>query len=183
MIGDRTNAELEAELRRIDRGRRFLAPAARPGNGHGYLTEPTREAQPVADPPEVAARIGTATSIFDEPEAPSPAWVDAEADLAATRNALRHAALVEQLRAARQELSLRARIADARRRARAQHVDVSHQLHLVERDLQRAQSRRAPVPETATELRESRRDEAEPPAALRRMQAVEALLDGPVTIP
>lgn len=50
--------------------RRFLAPGARAGDGHGYLNKPqTRlDATQEADPPEVVALIASATRTQDEPE-------------------------------------------------------------------------------------------------------------------
>lgn len=48
--------------------RRFLAPAARQGDGKGYLNQPIRPYPIVADPPEVVDRIAAATDTRDEPE-------------------------------------------------------------------------------------------------------------------
>lgn len=163
MTIDRTNAELEQEIRET-RGRRFLAAGARSGNGHGYLGAPQRELQP-GDSPETVARIAAATSIFDEPESPGPAVIDAQADLAAHYNALRRAAEIEAARANRHGLSIEHRIADARRRAKAQHRNIRNDLFVVERMIERA--RRA-------------QNTFVPAAAIARIEAVEARLDGPV---
>jgi hypothetical protein len=157
---DRTNAELEGDLRRSLRGRRFLARGS--GNGHGYLTQPQRELPPVADESDVVERIASATALVDEPEAPSPAWVDAEAELAVERNRLRHLAVVAQRVEIRRELSVEDRIRDAQRRAKDQHRNIRNDVFVIERMLARAAKAGTGVPA----------------AALERLEALEATLDG-----
>jgi hypothetical protein len=161
MTIDRTNAELEADLRRSLRGRRFLTKGS--GNGHGYVAQPKREYPAVADEPDVLERIASATALADEPEAPSSAWVDAEAELAAERNRLRHLAVVAQRIEIRRELTVEARIRDVQRRAKDQRVDISGELYVIRK--MRSRSQRAGHTK-------------EPPAAMRRLEAVEARLDG-----
>lgn len=117
--------------------RRFLAPQGRAGNGHGYLSQPARQYPVVADEPEVVERIRTATSTCDEPEAPSDAWVDAEADLAAERNRVRLLRQAELAQQARQHITVENRMRDAERRAKLKHVDVSRELFLLSKMLER----------------------------------------------
>jgi hypothetical protein len=120
--------------------RKFLAP-----NGK-IATQPLRELPIAGDPPEVVDRIASGTSILDEPECPSKAIVDAQADLAKTYDRLRHAAQVEHAQTIRRELTMEARMADAHRRAKLQRVDVSRELHVMRKDLERARdSGRQPV--------------------------------------
>lgn len=164
-LADRTNAELEAQIRE-PRGRRFLAPGGRSGNGHGYLSTPQREPQP-GESPETLARIAAATSILDEPESPGPAVIDAQADLAAHYNALRRAAEIEAAQANRQGVSIENRMADARRRAKMQHTNIAGELYVITKMIRRSQ--RAG-------------HTSDPPAALRRLEALEARLDGPVAL-
>ena len=142
---------------------KFLAPGARFGDGHGYLNAPQRELPLVADEPEVVARIAEARAMCDEPEAPSRAVIDAQADLARTYDRLRQEAMVQQARQARQFLTLENRIRDVQRRAKAQHVDVSRDLYVLRKMLDR--SEKAGHKQT-------------PPAVVRRLENVEARLDG-----
>lgn len=121
---------------------RFLAPAARVGDGHGYV-----------DRPEMAMR--------DEPECVGPAIVNAQTELAEKYNALRHAAWVAQAQEDRAKLSVPHRIADVRRRAKARHIDMAHELHVTLKMYERG-------------------NEA---AARARVEGLEAQLDGPVEIP
>ena len=120
--------------------RRFIAPNGR------IVTQPLRDLPLVADEPEVRDRIREATSLFHEPECPSKATVDAIADLGRTHSRLRHAADVEQREQDRQALTgrlgavagMEARMLDVRRRAKLQRVDVSRELHVMRKDLERA---------------------------------------------
>jgi hypothetical protein len=117
--------------------RRFLAPQARAGNGHGYLAQPDREYPLAPDEPDTVARIGEARAMCDEPEAPSTAWVDAESELAAERNRVRLLRQAEMAQQARATVTMENRMADARRRAKLKHVDISHEMHLLEKMLGR----------------------------------------------
>lgn len=136
--------------------RRFLAPAARQGDGKGYLSQPERELPPVADPPDVIERVAGATAMCDEPEAPSAAWVDAEAELAAERNRLRLLKQAETARGIRQTLSIENRMLDAHRRARLKHVDVTSEFFVLRKMLERGNTK----------------------AASERLEHLEARLDG-----
>lgn len=142
--------------------RRFLAAGARGGNGHGYLSQPQRQLGKTADPTEVVERIATATSLCDEPEAVGPAVIDAQADLARHYNQLRRAAEIQRARETRRDLTLQDRMADAQRRAKDQRIDVSRDLLTIRKMLAR--------------------HTVIPAAALTRMEAVEARLDGPIEL-
>lgn len=149
--------------------RKFLAPNGR------IVNKPLRDLpagsgtlQPSPEQLEEAERVADATSLCDEPEFPSGAIIDAYRDLGRTFDRLRHAADVEQReqnRAALMEavgpaIALEHRMVDARRRARMQGVDVSRELHVMRKDLERA-----------------RNGGREPTAVARRMASLEARLD------
>lgn len=136
--------------------RRFLAAQGRAGNGHGYLSHPERDYPIVADPPDVVARIGEARAMCDEPEAPSQAWVDAESELAAERNRLRLLKQAEQARKDRECISMENRMRDAQRRAKMRHVNLGREFFVMRKMLDRGNEG----------------------AALLRLEAVEARLDG-----
>lgn len=136
--------------------RRFLAPQARAGDGRGYLNQPDREYPLAPDPPDVVERIAEARSMCDEPEAPSAAWVDAEAELAVERNRLRLLRQAEMAQQARVFVSMENRMIDAQRRARVQRVDVQREFFVMRKMLERGKDG----------------------AALTRLQAIEARLDG-----
>jgi hypothetical protein len=134
---------------------RFLMPGGGQGPERlGYSHEPLRRLQP--DTAETKDRIAAATDLRDEPEAPSQAWVDAEAELAAQRDLERRRHEVALAQVIRQNLSLEHRIADCQRRAKDQHRNISMALHLI--DKQRIRGR----------------DDN----ALVRVAALEAVLDG-----
>lgn len=143
--------------------RRFLAPGGRVGDGHGYLAEPERELDATSepDPPDVVARIRDATCMVDEPECIGPAIVDAYSESARFFDSARHSLEVEQLREIRRQLSMEQRIAEIRRRAKLQHVNVSTELHALGKMLERARQKGKP----------------DPPAAGRKVEALEGRLD------
>ena len=139
--------------------RRFLAHGQ--GNGHGYHTQPIRECPIVADDPEVVDRIREAVSLDDEPEAPSGAIVDAYRDLARTYDIARHSAEVEARQQVRKLLTSEDRLREVQRQAKLRHIDVSGEVHTVKRMLERAR-------------KGGRQD---PPAAVERIERIEARLD------
>jgi hypothetical protein len=141
--------------------RRFIAPQARSGNGHGFLSQPLRPLPEVADNPDLVARIGGATHYCDEPEAVGPDIVDAQTELARTYDRLRYQAEVEQAQKDRRMLSIEQRMADAVRRAKLRHADVSGEMHVIKQMLERAR----------------KGGRAEPLAALERVERLEARLD------
>jgi hypothetical protein len=111
---------------------RFLMPGGGQGPERlGYSHEPLRRLQPDTD--ETKDRIAAATDLRDEPEAPSQAWVDAEAELAAQRDLERRRHEVALAQVIRQNLSLEHRIADCQRRAKDQRTDISGDLYMVGR--------------------------------------------------
>jgi hypothetical protein len=111
---------------------RFLMPGGGQGPERlGYSHEPLRRLQPDTD--ETKDRIAAATDLRDEPEAPSSAWVEAQAELAAEHDRLRRLHQVELARVVRNNLSLEHRIADCQRRAKDQRVDISGDLYMVGR--------------------------------------------------
>lgn len=117
--------------------RRFLAPQARQGDGHGYLSQPQRPFPIVADEQHVVERIASASDIRDEPEAPSGAWVDAESELAAERNRVRLLRQAEQAQQDRQSITVENRMRDAHRRAKMKHVDCSREFMVLRKMLGR----------------------------------------------
>lgn len=143
-------------------GRRFLAAQARSGNGHGYVTQPPRKVGKAPDSPEVVEQIAAAVSLTDEPECISPAILDAYGEDARHYQSLRRLAEVQEARAVRATLSAAARLADVRRRAKEQHVNLSGQVKMVASMLDRAEAG----------------GRKEPPAALRTLTVLEAQLDG-----
>jgi hypothetical protein len=141
---------------------RFLAAGGRGGNGHGYLTQPGRRITKTADPDDVIELVASRTALVDEPECVGPAILDAYGEDARHYQSLRRLAEIQVAREARTQLPVEARLADARRRAKAQHIDVSGKLRVIDGLLKRAAAG-------------GRR---EPPAELRMLAEVEAQLDG-----
>lgn len=91
--------------------RKFIAPQARSGDGHGYLNRPPRPLPEAIDPigdyrdAELVAKIADATDYCDEPEAISADIVNAQADLGRTYDRLRHNAEIEQREQNRQAVT------------------------------------------------------------------------------
>jgi hypothetical protein len=142
-------------------GRRFLAPQARAGNGHGSYDRPQRPiSQAIADDEATVERVSSFTALCDEPEAPSRDWVDAESELAAERNRLRLLRQAESARAARAGVSIENRIKDAQRRAKQRRMSVNSELHVIKQQMMRGKVA----------------------AGLERLEALEALLDGVRTV-
>jgi hypothetical protein len=138
-------------------GRRFLAPQARAGNGHGYYDRPQRPiSQAIADDEATIERVASFTSLCDEPEAPSSDWLDAETEQAAERNRQRLLAQASAARAARAGVSIENRIKDAQRRAKARRMKIDRPLYVIRRELDRGKQ----------------------DSALTKLTAIEAALDG-----
>jgi hypothetical protein len=139
---------------------RFLASGA--GNGHGYRTRPLRDLPIVADELEVVDRIREATNIRDEPETIGPAILASYAEVNRRILTQQHIIEVAEAQERRPELTPQNRLADIQRRAKNAHVDLSHEIHLVQRAIDKARLRDQPVHQ----------------GALDRMTGLEALLDG-----
>jgi hypothetical protein len=120
--------------------RRFLAPLGKPRD---YV-----------DRPELAVQ--------HEPECVGPAIVENYAEVNRLIFTQQHAVDVAQAQLTRPLLSAENRIKDIRRRAKFAHVDLSREMHLMQRDLERARvANRKP-----------------PKRVLERCEGLEALLDG-----
>lgn len=101
-------------------------------------------------------------ALREEPECIGPAIVDAYAELGKTFDELRRIAQIEEARVLRQALSLENRMLDARRRAKLQHIDLSHEMHIMDKMLGRGKD--AAVVERL-EILEARLDHAPDVAA------------------
>lgn len=114
--------------------RRFLAPKARAGNGHGYLTQPTRPLESTinADEEHIVERVLSATAMCDEPEALTEAEWKAHIDKRAItaeeqRRKFESAARDRERRLMDFEQRLVTAHAEARRRC----IDVSSEVRLL----------------------------------------------------
>lgn len=146
--------------------RRFMAPGARSGNGHGYYTQPQRPLPHAGDTPELAteaARVADRNRFCDEPEYPDRAIVDAYGELARTYDMVRRAQELEELQRARVLLTAEQRLRDAQHKAKRRHVNLTGEFHAVRSMLDQAK-------------RGGRKD---PPSAVRALERIEARLDGP----
>lgn len=144
--------------------RRFLAPGARSGDGHGYLTKPLRPltSTTIPDEPHVVERIASATNLADEPEFVSDAICDGYAEVADFHRSQQHIKAVTAARVLRPLLDAEDRIRDAERRAKHAHRNLSSEFHVLRQMLGRAE----------------RGGRKTPPAALTRLERIEASLDG-----
>lgn len=119
---------------------RFLAPIGKPRD---YV-----------DRPEIA--------VHGEPECIGPAILDSYAESNAFRFAQQHQAAVLAAQKTRPLLEADDRVRDIQRRAKYAHVDLSREVHLMRRDIERAKAgNRKP-----------------PKRVLDRAAALESLLDG-----
>lgn len=128
----------------------FLAPMGRPGDP----VNQDRDRLGYVTKPQLAMR--------HEPECVGPAIVNGYAELADFQHTLRHQAAVEAAREARPLLKAEDRLKDAQRRAKQAHRNLSGEFHILERMLARA----------------ARGGRKPPAAALRRLENIEADLDG-----
>lgn len=103
-----------------------------------------------------------AQGMRDEPECVGPAIVDAYSESALFWQSLRHAAEVQEAQQSRRLLNAEQRLADVQRRAKQQHVNVSGEVHVLSSMLERAK----------------RGGRNEPPGAVKRLESLEARLDG-----
>jgi hypothetical protein len=138
--------------------RHFLALAP----GRDYATQPLRPLPEVPDEPDTIQRIRDATTLRDEPEAASDAWVACLADInrrLMSQQIIRDVAEAQKTRPA---ITPQNRLDTVHQRAKQAHVDMSHPIHLVQRAIDKARLREQPVA----------------PSALDRLEGLEALLDG-----
>lgn len=124
----------------MDSKPRFLAPLGKPRD---YV-----------DRPELA--------VFGEPECIGPAILDSYAESNAFRFAQQHLVDVAAAQQLRPLLACEDRVKDIRRRAKYAHVDLSHETHLMERDLEKARNR----------------GQKAPARVVVRLERLEGLLDG-----
>lgn len=97
-----------------------------------------------------------------EPECIGPAIVDGYASIASFHRSQAHALHVAEAVLIRPSLPAESRVRDLRRRAKGSSVDMSHTLHILERDVRKARMREQPVPVRV----------------LERLESLEGLLDG-----
>jgi hypothetical protein len=135
---------------------RFLAPNGR------TRTKPLRELPIVADEPEQVDRIREARTFADEPEGLGPAILETYAQVNRRILTQQHVLEVAEAQERRPELTPQHRLDDVHRRAKHAHVDLSHEIHLVGKAIERARLRDQPVN----------------PRAIERLTRLEALLDG-----
>jgi hypothetical protein len=125
---------------------RFLGP-----NGIRYT--PMRDLPIVQDEQDLVDRIQAATSIRDEPECIGPAILKSYAEVNARICTQQHVLDVAAAQQTRPELKAEDRLRDIHRRAKYAHVDLSHEIGIMERDLEKARRRGAdPKPHTLTRL-------------------------------
>lgn len=150
--------------RHLHNRKRFLAPQARAGDGHGYLNQPQRELHGTlqhVDEPATIEKIAACTALCDEPEAMSDD-IASYAELALKAGTLRHAREAQEAQEARSLLTPEQRLRNAEIRARQRHMDISRELHIIRQMLARARAGGRTYPESA----------------LRRLERVENRLDG-----
>ncbi len=141
---------------------RFLARTGRHGNyklvdGRWTYTEPAD------DKADDLGYTGTPFRALDrEPECVGPAILESYAQINARIYTQQHALEVAAAQQRRPELTPQNRHDDLHRRAKHAHVDLSHELHLVQRAIDKARMRDQPVS----------------PAVLDRLERLEALMDG-----
>lgn len=137
-------------------------PRRRFMTANGSRSTPLRECPIVADEPETVERIAAATNVRDEPEMISGAILDSYAESNAFKHAQQHMADVLAAQQIRPLLNAEDRLKDIHRRAKHARVDLTHEIGIMHRDLEKARQRGAdPKPHT-----------------LQRLTNVEGLLDG-----
>jgi hypothetical protein len=119
---------------------RFLAPLGKPRD---YV-----------DRPELA--------VPREPECVGPAILDSYAESAQFQRSQQHARDVAVMQQVRPMLEADDRVRDIQRRARYANVDLSHEVHLMKRDIERAKAGNRRTPKRT----------------LDRLESIEGLLDG-----
>lgn len=129
-------------------------PTDKPGPGKPRFLAPIGQPRDYVDRP--------AMGVHGEPECISGEIVNGYAEVALFHRTLQHARDVEAAQLVRPSLPAEARVKDLRRRAKGSSVDISHTLHILERDVRKARMRSQPVPVRV----------------LERLESLEGLLDG-----
>lgn len=124
----------------MDSKPRFLAPMGKPRD---YVDNP-------------------ALGVFGEPECIGPAILASYVEVNKRIFTQQHALDVAAAQVSRPLLAAEDRLADLRRRAKYAKVDMSHETHIMQRDLERARGR----------------GQVAPPRVLVRLEKLEGLLDG-----
>jgi hypothetical protein len=139
-------------------------PLPRPERPHPHQTAP-RSTEPRRAPRRRASRSRAGpsrTSHRDEPEGLGPAILATYAQVNRRILTQQHVLEVAEAQERRPELTPQHRLDDVHRRAKHAHVDLSHEIHLVGKAIERARLRDQPVN----------------PRAIERLTRLEALLDG-----
>lgn len=118
---------------------RFLGP-------NGIRHAPMREVPVIADEKQLVDRIRDAASIRDEPECVGPRWLKDYADAAKLHQSQQHSLDVANAQTTRPLLAAEDRLKDLHRRAKHSHVDLSHEIHIMQRELNQARLRGRPAP-------------------------------------
>lgn len=139
---------------------RFLTASA--SNPRAYSYRPLRELPLVADEEDLVEQVRAATNMRDEPECIGPAILASYAEVNRRIMSQQIVLEVAEAQERRADLTPQHRLDDIRRRAKEAHVDMSHPVHLVQKQIDRARLRDQPVGR----------------AALDRLEGLEALLDG-----
>jgi hypothetical protein len=134
---------------------RFLGPT-------GIRYSPLRDLPIIADEKELVDRIRDAATLRDEPEMIGPAILDSYAESNAFKHTQQHQADVLAAQQIRPALKAEDRLKDIYRRAKHARVDLSHEIGIMERDLDKAR-KRGDEPKVHT---------------LHRLTNLEGLLDG-----
>lgn len=113
---------------------RFLGPI-------GVRYKPMRDLPIVRDEQDLIDRIKDATSIRDEPEMIGPAILNSYAESNAFKHSQQHQADVLNAQQIRPQLKAEDRIRDIQRRAKHAHIDLTHEISIMERDLRKARER------------------------------------------
>lgn len=139
---------------------RFLAPNGR------TRSKPLREVPSLGVHEEDRLRevdvVASRTDHRDEPETVSDAILTSYAEVNRRIYTQQHALDVAQAQQLRPMLAAEDRLKDIRRRARHAHVDLSHETHIMQRELDRARTGGRKPPERT----------------LTRLERIESLLDG-----
>jgi hypothetical protein len=132
----------------------IVEPTDKPGPGKPRFLAPIGQPRDYVDRP--------AMGVHGEPECISDEIVDGYASIANFHKSQAHAMHVAEAQLIRPMLPPESRLSDLRRRAKHSNVDISHTLHILERDVRKARMRVQPVPVRV----------------LERLESLEGLLDG-----